>query len=94
MHETRVAARRLRSTLRVCGEVVHAASAYELNNELAWHADLLGEVRDREVLSARLTMLVAGLPQSKFGDRTARTFGLSFLSSTLLNQEFLDPLVT
>jgi CHAD domain-containing protein len=62
VHETRVAARRLRSTLRVCGEVVHAASAYELSNELAWYADLLGEVRDREVLSARLTMLVAGLP--------------------------------
>ena len=62
MHETRVAARRLRSTLRVFGEVVHAASVEELNNELAWYADLLGEVRDREVLRDRLTMLVAGLP--------------------------------
>jgi CHAD domain-containing protein len=62
VHETRVAARRLRSTLRVFGEVVHAASVEELNNELAWYAALLGEVRDREVLRDRLTMLVAGLP--------------------------------
>ena len=54
VHETRVAARRLRSTLRVFGDVVDAASAEDLNSELAWYADLLGEVRDREVLSARL----------------------------------------
>ena len=56
---TRVAARRLRSTLRVFGDVVDAAPAEELNNELAWYADLLGQVRDREVLNARLTELIA-----------------------------------
>lgn len=62
VHETRVAARRLRSTLRVFNDVVDAAPAEELNNELAWYADLLGEVRDREVLSARLTALIDDLP--------------------------------
>ena len=62
VHATRVAARRLRSTLRVFGDVVDAAPAEELNNELAWYADLLGQVRDREVLSARLTALIADLP--------------------------------
>jgi CHAD domain-containing protein len=62
VHQTRVAARRLRSTLRVFGDVVDAAPAEELNNELAWYADLLGQVRDREVLNARLTNLIADLP--------------------------------
>jgi inorganic triphosphatase YgiF len=38
VHPTRVAARRLRSTLRVFGDVADAAAAEELNNELAWYA--------------------------------------------------------
>ncbi len=62
VHETRVAARRLRSTLRTFGDVVVPARAAELNNELVWYADLLGQVRDREVMSARLTTLIAELP--------------------------------
>jgi CHAD domain-containing protein len=62
VHKTRVAARRLRSTLRVFGDVVDAAPAEELNNELAWYAELLGQVRDREVLNTRLTKLIADLP--------------------------------
>jgi CHAD domain-containing protein len=62
VHNTRIAARRLRSTLRVFGDVVEAAPAEELNNELAWYADLLGEVRDREVLNRRLAERIAGLP--------------------------------
>jgi CHAD domain-containing protein len=62
VHQTRVAARRLRSTLRVFGDVVDAAAADELNNELAWYAKLLGQVRDREVLNTRLTNLIADLP--------------------------------
>jgi CHAD domain-containing protein len=62
VHQTRVAARRLRSTLRVFGDVIDAAPAEELNNELAWYAELLGQVRDRDVLNARLTNLVANLP--------------------------------
>jgi inorganic triphosphatase YgiF len=62
VHQTRVAARRLRSTLRVFGDVVDAAPADELNNELAWYAELLGQVRDREVLITRLTNLIADLP--------------------------------
>jgi inorganic triphosphatase YgiF len=62
VHRTRVAARRLRSTLRVFDDVVDAAAAEELNNELSWYADLLGEVRDREVLNGRLTTLIADLP--------------------------------
>ena len=62
VHQTRVAARRLRSTLRIFGDVVDAALGEELNDELAWYAELLGQVRDRDVLSSRLTELIADLP--------------------------------
>jgi CHAD domain-containing protein len=62
VHQTRVAARRLRSTLRTFDDVLDPAPAEELNNELAWYADLLGQVRDPEVLNARLTTLIAELP--------------------------------
>ena len=40
-----MAARRLRSTLRIFGDVVDAAPGEELNNELVWYANLLGQVR-------------------------------------------------
>jgi CHAD domain-containing protein len=62
VHKTRVAARRLRSTLRVFGDVVDSRPAQQLNDELAWYAELLGEVRDREVLHDRLDTLIAELP--------------------------------
>jgi CHAD domain-containing protein len=65
VHQTRVAARRLRSTLRIFGDVVDAAAAEELNDELAWYAELVGQVRDRDVLSRRLTELIADLPVDK-----------------------------
>ena len=62
VREARVAARRLRSTLRVLKDMVYAAAAEELNDELAWYADVLGQVRDREVLNTRLTNLLTDLP--------------------------------
>ncbi len=62
VHKTRVAARRLRSTLRVFDDVVDTAPADDLNTELAWYADLLGKVRDREVLDRRLTTRISDLP--------------------------------
>jgi CHAD domain-containing protein len=33
-----------------------------LGNELAWYADVLGQVRDRDILSSRLTKQIAELP--------------------------------
>jgi CHAD domain-containing protein len=62
VHKTRVAARRLRSTLRMFDEVFEAAPAEELDNELAWYAEVLGEVRDRDILSDRLSKHIAELP--------------------------------
>ena len=62
VHKTRVAARRLRSTLRIFSDVFEAAPAEELNNELKWYADVLGPVRDRDILSSRLAKQIADLP--------------------------------
>ena len=62
VHKTRVAVRRLRSTLRVFDDVVEAAPAEELNDELVWYADLLGRVRDQDILSSRLAKQLAELP--------------------------------
>jgi CHAD domain-containing protein len=62
VHKTRVASRRLRSTLRMFDDVFDAAPAEELDNELAWYADVLGQVRDRDILSTRLTKQIAELP--------------------------------
>jgi inorganic triphosphatase YgiF len=55
VHKTRVAPRRLGSTLRVFDDVIKAAPAENLNDELVWYADLLGQVRDQDILSKRLT---------------------------------------
>jgi CHAD domain-containing protein len=65
VHKTRVAVRRLRSTLRMFSDVFGPASAEELDNELKWYADVLGEVRDRDILSSRLTEQIAELPREQ-----------------------------
>lgn len=62
IHPTRVAARRLRSTLRTYDDVIDVARAGAVEDELVWFAGLLGEVRDREVLEARLLADLAELP--------------------------------
>jgi CHAD domain-containing protein len=62
IHSTRVAARRLRSTLRTYTETTDNDRAAALSAELVWFAGLLGEVRDREVLEQRLLTDLAELP--------------------------------
>ena len=62
IHSTRVAARRLRSTLRTYAGTTDADRAAALSVELVWFAGLLGEVRDREVLEQRLLTDLAALP--------------------------------
>ena len=61
VHRTRVAIRRLRSTLRVFARLLDAEPSLRLDAELTWFAGLLGEVRDREVLLDRLQRQVAEL---------------------------------
>lgn len=53
IHDTRVAIRRLRSTLRVFAPLLDATAIAGLEDELKWFAGLLGEVRDREVQRRR-----------------------------------------
>jgi CHAD domain-containing protein len=46
----------------VFDDVINTAPAEELNDELVWYADLLGQVRDQDILSNRLTKEIADLP--------------------------------
>jgi CHAD domain-containing protein len=63
VHRTRVAARRLRSTLRVFALVLDAGTAQHLDAELSWYQALLGEVRDAQVQRKRLAASIAALPE-------------------------------
>jgi CHAD domain-containing protein len=60
---TRVAARRLRSTLRIFADDFDPDRAGAFDAELSWYAALLGEVRDREAQRARFTQAIAALPE-------------------------------
>ena len=62
IHPTRVAVRRLRSTIRVFPDLFDASEAGRLEEELVWWAGLLGEVRDLDILAQRQSALLAELP--------------------------------
>jgi CHAD domain-containing protein len=61
IHDTRVAIRRLRSTLRVFGKLLDPSVGH-VDDELKWYAGLLGEVRDRQVQRRRFQAALADLP--------------------------------
>ena len=62
VHTTRVAVRRLRSTIRVFPDLFDPSEAGHLEEELVWWAGLLGEVRDLDILAQRQSALLAELP--------------------------------
>lgn len=62
VHTTRVAVRRLRSTLRTFADVCDIPQSAHLEDELIWWASLLGEVRDLDILGFRLDAAIAQLP--------------------------------
>jgi CHAD domain-containing protein len=62
IHRTRVATRRLRSALRVFGAFFDAERTGSLDAELRWYAEVLGAVRDSQVLELRLHEALAELP--------------------------------
>jgi CHAD domain-containing protein len=62
IHTTRVAVRRLRSTIKVFPDLFDVSQAGALEDELVWWAGLLGEVRDLDILTARLLDLLDDLP--------------------------------
>jgi CHAD domain-containing protein len=61
IHDTRVAIRRVRSTLRVFGKLLDR-SVRHVDDELKWYAGLLGGVRDRQVQRGRFQKALAQLP--------------------------------
>ena len=58
IHTTRVAVRRLRSTIRVFSELFDPPEAGHLEEELIWWAGLLGKVRDMDILAQRQAALL------------------------------------
>jgi CHAD domain-containing protein len=56
VHAARVSARRLRSGLRVYGDLLRDDVAAQLRPELAWYAGALSPVRDLEVFAASLAV--------------------------------------
>jgi inorganic triphosphatase YgiF len=61
IHDTRVATRRLRSTLRVFGKLLDRSAIGDMDGELKWFAGLLGDVRDCEVQQSRFTDALDGV---------------------------------
>jgi len=62
IHTTRVAVRRLRSTIRVFPGLFDPSEARHLEQELVWWAGLLGNVRDMDILAQRQAALLDELP--------------------------------
>jgi CHAD domain-containing protein len=62
IHDTRVAIRRVRSTLRVFAKLFDRAAATEIESELKWFAAVLGEVRDCQVQRKRFGDALDRLP--------------------------------
>ncbi len=62
VHQARVATRRLRSDLRTFGSVVDPEWNASLRSELQWLGQLLGAVRDTDVLLERLDARLETLP--------------------------------
>jgi CHAD domain-containing protein len=61
VHQARVATRRLRSDLRTFRPLLDEEWALALRDELGWLAEILGRVRDRDVLLERLRRRAEGL---------------------------------
>jgi CHAD domain-containing protein len=62
VHKMRVATRRLRSTMKSYRPLWDRAATDHLRTELKWLADVLGKVRDAEVMAARLDRELSELP--------------------------------
>ncbi|SJN15530.1 Adenylate cyclase [Micrococcus lylae] len=64
VHKSRVAIRRLRSTLRTFGALFDGEQAEALRKELGWYARRLGDPRDAEVVSARILADLDTVPRA------------------------------
>ncbi len=76
VHQMRVSARRLRSTLQSFGQVIPRSRTTELEAELKWLGTVLGEARDAEVQASRLEHNLRSTPQELvLGPALARVQG-------------------
>jgi CHAD domain-containing protein len=74
VHQMRVAARRLRSTLQAYPEILPRPATQHLRDELKWLGQMLADARDSEVLSDYLMAELASLPpELVLGPAQART---------------------
>jgi CHAD domain-containing protein len=62
VHQMRVATRRLRSTLRSFGHIIHRDGTQQLAAELKWLGTVLGAARDAEVLGGHLQAGLGEIP--------------------------------
>ena len=62
IHQTRVAIRRLRSTVRLFGRAVDLSSAEHLDDDLRWLAAALSPIRDADILARRMARELDELP--------------------------------
>jgi CHAD domain-containing protein len=62
VHKTRVALRRLRSTVRSFIDFFDADQARDFDAEMAWYAAVLSPARDNEVMRLRISAAIAELP--------------------------------
>jgi CHAD domain-containing protein len=77
VHQARVATRRIRSTLRTFSSLLDTEWTDRLRDDLKWLANLLGEVRDTDVLLERFSEHLAALPatDAKPGRRLLERLG-------------------
>ena len=90
IHPTRVATRRLRSTLRVFADFLDPDRAQAFDADLSWYAGLLGGVRDREVQRARFTAAIAELPEELVLGPVGSRIEQHLLTEQLQQQKTLD----
>jgi CHAD domain-containing protein len=90
IHPTRVATRRLRSTLRIFADYFDADRAKKLDVELSWYAEILGQVRDREVQRSRFAEAIAALPDELVLGPVAADIEQYLLREQLQHQAALD----
>lgn len=72
VHKTRVATRRLRTTLRVFRRLLQREQTDPFRDELRWYAHALGEVRDLDVVREHLLDEVEHLPEADRGPARER----------------------
>lgn len=93
VHKTRVATRRLRTTLRVFRRLFHREVTDPIRDELRWYARTLGEVRDLDVVRAHLLAEVEHLPEGDRDparERVGATIGEAHTTARARLDEVLD----